>query len=126
MTAATDESRSEQSGHAIVRCKGCKRRGTLAFTIVMITTAFNGRMHQRQEAVINGRTMGIRDRNDLGHKLHRAAPACTCDNPDTTVKMIRAFYVQDIACGPRCLNAVGPDCECSCNGTNHGSGHSAW
>jgi hypothetical protein len=25
-------------------------------------------------------------------------------------------------CGPRCLNATGHDCECSCGGKNHGAG----
>lgn len=25
-------------------------------------------------------------------------------------------------CAPACWNAVGPDCECSCEGANHGSG----
>lgn len=125
-TTTTNESRSEQDGHAIVRCKTCKRKGTLAFRVVLITTAFNGRMHQRQEAVINDRTMSMRDYNDLAHKLHNAVTDCPCGTPALTVKMIKGFFVQDIACGPRCLNAIGPDCECSCSGTNHGSGHSAW
>lgn len=26
------------------------------------------------------------------------------------------------ACGPRCLNAKGHDCECQCGGANHGRG----
>lgn len=26
-------------------------------------------------------------------------------------------------CGARCLNAIGPSCDCSCSGINHGSGH---
>jgi hypothetical protein len=26
-------------------------------------------------------------------------------------------------CGPRCLNATGFQCECQCNGKNHGAGN---
>jgi hypothetical protein len=26
-------------------------------------------------------------------------------------------------CDARCMNAVGPSCDCSCGGANHGAGH---
>jgi hypothetical protein len=29
----------------------------------------------------------------------------------------------DAKCGARCRNAVGPSCDCSCGGENHGMGH---
>lgn len=33
--------------------------------------------------------------------------------------------VPSVACGARCTNAVGPVCDCSCGGANHGRGHAA-
>jgi hypothetical protein len=27
-------------------------------------------------------------------------------------------------CGPRCTSAIGPSCDCKCNGRNHGQDHS--
>lgn len=26
-------------------------------------------------------------------------------------------------CGGRCISAIGPSCDCSCGGSNHGAGH---
>ena len=31
----------------------------------------------------------------------------------------------DTKCGPRCWNAKHADCECECDGANHGSSHAA-
>ena len=33
-------------------------------------------------------------------------------------------YVEETTCDNRCMNARGPDCECSCGGMNHGEKHS--
>lgn len=29
----------------------------------------------------------------------------------------------DHACGVKCTSALGPSCDCTCNGTNHGADH---
>lgn len=34
-------------------------------------------------------------------------------------------HVPEIKCGAKCRNAVGPSCDCSCGGKNHGAGHGA-
>lgn len=31
--------------------------------------------------------------------------------------------VADKTCDSRCVNAVGPSCDCSCGGANHAAGH---
>jgi hypothetical protein len=31
--------------------------------------------------------------------------------------------VSDKECGPRCTEATGPNCECTCGGDRHGMGH---
>lgn len=32
-------------------------------------------------------------------------------------------YVAEIVCNSKCMSAVGPACDCSCGGQNHGAGH---
>jgi hypothetical protein len=33
------------------------------------------------------------------------------------------YYSDKVKCGARCVNAIGPSCDCSCGGHNHGIGH---
>lgn len=32
-------------------------------------------------------------------------------------------FVETVVCGSKCTGAVGPSCDCSCGGANHGGGH---
>ena len=32
-------------------------------------------------------------------------------------------FVKEKVCDGRCMSAIGPSCDCSCGGTNHGAGH---
>jgi hypothetical protein len=34
-------------------------------------------------------------------------------------------FVETAKCGATCRNAVGPACDCSCGGANHGHAHAA-
>jgi hypothetical protein len=36
---------------------------------------------------------------------------------------VMAYEVPEIKCGGSCRNAVGPSCDCSCGGANHGHSH---
>ncbi len=38
---------------------------------------------------------------------------------------VRGRYVADIPCTAKCVAAVGPSCDCSCGGKNHGGAHDA-
>lgn len=40
-------------------------------------------------------------------------------------KPINGRFSEKHTCDARCLNAIGPNCECSCGGKNHGAGYSA-
>jgi hypothetical protein len=39
------------------------------------------------------------------------------------LRLVKGSYSESHVCDARCLNAVGPSCECSCGGANHGAGH---
>lgn len=36
---------------------------------------------------------------------------------------VKGVYNADKTCNARCTNAIGPDCECSCAGAQHGAAH---
>lgn len=62
-------------------------------------------------------------------KAHRVdaaywTPFATCEC-GATVKLQPVIGTHDehIACGAKCRNAVGPSCDCSCGGANHGINH---
>jgi len=40
-----------------------------------------------------------------------------------TCKRIEGVHNAGIACNAKCVNATGPNCECSCAGDNHGGAH---
>lgn len=48
---------------------------------------------------------------------------CTCGRVFGSVFQVAATMVANVRCGARCRNSKGPTCECSCGGTNHGSGY---
>lgn len=48
---------------------------------------------------------------------------CKCGRFYSSVQQITGRTVPGTRCGARCRNSKGPTCECSCGGTNHGSGH---
>ena len=60
-------------------------------------------------------TPGVEDWNG------RLFTRCICGG-SVELKGIRGF-ASTKKCDARCLNAVGPDCECSCVGANHGANH---
>lgn len=49
-------------------------------------------------------------------------PAVLCCGQTVYLDPIRGS-VSDHPCDPRCTNATGRDCECSCGGKNHGAAH---
>lgn len=52
-----------------------------------------------------------------GSVTERGCP--TCSGYADHLSPVRA-KVSDTPCGPSCQEAVGPECRCSCQGTNHG------
>lgn len=119
----TDTLTYSSTGHAIAKCKtkGCTIR-RVTFTIETTHRAYDGRPVTSQAVRIGeGHPIHIRDRYALESVLYRHAGTCpTCGN-SATVKPIRGVHVEDKACGPRCMGATGPSCDCSCAGQNHGA-----
>lgn len=50
-----------------------------------------------------------------------------CDNCHHFLRWSRLFasYSAERECNGVCMGAVGPSCDCSCGGENHGKGHVA-
>lgn len=46
---------------------------------------------------------------------------CSCGNDRVAVALVVHRHT-DTTCGARCRNATGPQCDCSCDGENHGAG----
>lgn len=45
---------------------------------------------------------------------------CVEHRRDLNFKRIEGTYNPQKSCDARCMNATGPNCECSCGGANHG------
>ena len=43
-----------------------------------------------------------------------------CNSQCVTGNTVQGF-ISEHKCGAKCLSAIGPNCECSCGGTNHGT-----
>ncbi len=47
---------------------------------------------------------------------------CSC-GASVRLQEVLAYEVPEVRCGGSCRNAVGPACDCSCAGANHGINH---
>ena len=91
-----------------IKCKKCNYRGTVEGTKTITRYSY----YQRTKTDI---TWNI-DRNN------HACPNCNTSEY-LEIKALKGTKVTNIACGPKCYNAVGPNCDCECGGKNHGLGH---
>ena len=126
MTTTTLDTRTYQSdGRATLKCRDCKRKGTLRYVVTSTLTAYLGRPSTSSTLLAEDRTREISLGRDMDVKraLYRA---CPCGSIKVTVNLVRGTHNPDKACDARCTNATGPDCECSCTGANHGAAHSTW
>lgn len=48
---------------------------------------------------------------------------CTVHRYPISFKRVEGTYSEKHTCDARCVNAIGPNCECSCGGENHGGGY---
>jgi hypothetical protein len=55
--------------------------------------------------------------------LHSLMLHCAKHKWQLRFKAINGRYVEGHVCDSRCMNAIGPNCDCSCGGANHGRGH---
>lgn len=47
-------------------------------------------------------------------------PSIQCCNLSVLLYQVRVEHSSTIRCGPKCREAKGPECKCSCGGENHG------
>jgi hypothetical protein len=100
------------------RCKKCE-------TVLR----FVAPVHHRYLAQLGyGRAATVTVRSIPGGKTQegyaRLFVKCSCGSERSVeCHLIVGCHSDKHQCGTRCLNATGPNCECSCSGANHGSGH---
>ncbi len=114
--------------HVTLVCKNkpCKRAGRLEYTAIYVTPVLADRPGSTTYIALQGadRAAYARDRYEVDRILWTPCPACGSRNVD--LRRVRGIRNDDKACGPRCRNAKGGDCECSCVGANHGADLRAW
>lgn len=49
-------------------------------------------------------------------------PCRSCGQPRRADRM-NGKHVAEIPCNAKCTSATGPNCDCSCGGSNHGAAH---
>ena len=61
------------------------------------------------------------------HRIESSAgwiPSTRCEcGAIVKLAVVHGSYDPHIECGAKCRNAVGPSCDCSCGGANHGINH---
>lgn len=60
-----------------------------------------------------------------GSSAHSSGIYCAHHRYPLRWKAINGVVSEKHVCDARCINAIGPNCECSCGGKNHGAGYSA-
>jgi hypothetical protein len=121
--------RYESDGRAIVRCrrKSCRHAGQLSYVTRTEMWAFNGRPASQSEVTVNGRRFSLSRYCDTRGALLKSLRDRACEGCGQhgayDVHVVRGVVVEDKPCNAKCMGAVGPACECSCGGKNHGGGH---
>jgi hypothetical protein len=120
----------EDEGRAIVRCRNraCRRAAQLTYSTRTEQWAFNGRPASRSEVTVGGRTYSLGRYMTTQGALLKSLSSRTCEGcgggrGHYDVNIVRGVVVEDKPCNAKCMGAVGPSCECSCGGKNHGGGH---
>ena len=100
-----------QAGEAvrmIYRCRWCEKAGRPGFVrAIDYAVSKYGNLYSPE---------------DLSHYTQDDYRCPTCGH-ECKAAMVDAHYVPDQKCGGKCVNAIGPSCECSCGGKNHGAGY---
>lgn len=79
-----------------------------------------GSMRQSKFTVGKCKTKGCKTKA----RSEAGAMSATCpDHGPFRLDHVWGVKVEKVKCGAMCRNAVGPSCDCSCGGANHGSGH---
>ncbi len=95
-----------------------KRRNGYQFTGYWLRSCFScKKIYRVKAAILEGYKVRESACSLCGHK--------NTYQEDSYCSFERVWGRENIVheCGPKCYNAQGPSCDCSCAGANHGSGH---
>lgn len=115
----TSEITTEKTVRKIYRCtnKACKHTWAFDYTARTTVTEGDGHMGYWRDS----KTVLYRDGKQESRLNDNTCPQCgKLGNGGDKVK---AGLTSKEKCGPRCLNAKGPDCDCQCHGASHGANH---
>lgn len=108
-----------------VKCKTCKRVGTIKYSFLVETDKVTGHISERYTHLPTG-TTGSFARNGFDRFLIETARAINDCGHRLEVLRIKGTHNPKRKCDARCINAIGPSCSCECGGENHSSGWSSW
>jgi hypothetical protein len=101
------------------RAKGCNAIVRITVPMMAIKVReypFNGHSYERTKWVPS-------DQYGRYWIPHHLGMHCVKHHWPIFFTPINGKYSPRHRCDARCLNAMGPNCECSCGGENHGRGH---
>ena len=107
----------------IGRCpaKGC--RSILHLDIPMIRETWTETHHNHAIGQSREVTKRCEYAVRRGFFPYQLGLACAAHRKELRFTPVNGRYVEGHVCDGRCMNAIGPNCECSCGGANHGRGH---
>lgn len=113
---------TETTTRVIYRCKTHKT--TVRRTFVQLVERHQSKIRPQQ--MIVGRVRFLEAGQDVtgrGGALPRTeCPSCPEFRNAMLGQPVKGRLVDTIKCGAKCVNAVGPSCDCSCSGEHHGAG----
>jgi len=75
----------------------------------------------RRTVYVYGQGHVYRDQVTTKHDAPKCKP-CPCGAGYISWSRVDGVVSEKHTCDARCTNAIGPSCECSCGGKNHGKG----
>lgn len=120
---STEPTKHYKEAHYIGRCwrKGCATVVRITIPMVGIErklTSGHG-IYRHEYKAIEWRS------NDTSwNGPYDSGICCTHHRVSLRWKLINGVVSDKHVCDARCINAIGPNCECSCGGKNHGAGYS--
>jgi len=108
---ASRTTRTEKTVNLMYRCRSCKSARRITVKKIYTRTTYDEGYYPTDH-----KTTYYKD--DQSQWIE----TCSCGFV-MQYKEIKGFHSDKHKCGARCLNAIGPNCECSCSGENHGLNH---
>ena len=106
---------SDVDGRWVGKCKKCSTAHQVSGRVQMGHTA---KLHEGVVVTPDGQLYTVADLGTNPYKLHVRCGDHWC----ALHRVTEGTKSSKHACGARCTNSTGPNCDCRCRGANHGSG----